>query len=98
MTHIVAPIAKKHNLQLSAFETSPSSNSGLGDSYVQLAVQGIPLEPAPKTPTSGAVWELFSGSIRAVHKDEKNDNKPYIVSPFASTGNTDTKVGRELYA
>ncbi|CAI5760689.1 unnamed protein product [Candida verbasci] len=56
------------------------------------------LEPAPITPTTGKVWELFSGNIRHVYeqlafKDPKSPyfNKSVIVAPGIATGNTDTK-------
>lgn len=95
ITRVVSPFAKKFDLPLHAF--SSKNESDRGERYLSLDVFGEALEPAPRTPTSGDVWELFSGSVRHVHKDSSSltdggEATPYIVSPFASTGNTDTKV------
>lgn len=86
ITRVVEPIAKKYNLTLSSFEPAANGTAFQGNGYIQLSVFEGALEPAPHTPTYGAVWDLFAGSARHVLKDEKNDNLPYIISPFASTG------------
>lgn len=83
---IVEPIAKKYGLPFFPFNV-PSNASQLGSTYVALETFGPEIPPAPHSPTDGPVWELLAGSIRAVLQEE---GKPYIVSPFASTGNTDT--------
>ncbi|RCK59442.1 Carboxypeptidase S [Candida viswanathii] len=51
------------------------------------------LEPAPVSPTNGESWEVFGGSLRYLFEElvfpETNDT--FVVAPFLSTGNTDTK-------
>ena len=97
---IVKPIAEKFGLQLSAFNLGSEGNA-TSNGYIKLEDYGTPLEPAPRSPTSGGIWDMFSGSIRHVHRQPRIADlagtttelgEPYIVSPFASTGNTDTKV------
>ncbi|CAI5759319.1 unnamed protein product [Candida verbasci] len=57
-----------------------------------------PLEPAPVSPINGESWNLFGGSLRYLYEDlifpDKNDS--FIIAPFMSTGNTDTKSYWEL--
>lgn len=52
-----------------------------------------PLEPAPVTPVGNEIWNLFGGALRHLYEDlvfpETNDT--FIVAPYISTGNTDTK-------
>lgn len=52
------------------------------------------LEPAPISPTSGPVWDLFAGTIQNVFEngvfDDKDDVQFYI-STILSSGNTDTR-------
>jgi Gly-Xaa carboxypeptidase len=81
------PVAEAFNLTIDAFGSNPDVKTR----FVNLTVFGEEIEPAPKTPTSGPIWNLFAGSIRHVLKDDKNGGKPYTVSPFYSSGNTDTQ-------
>lgn len=56
------------------------------------------LEPAPVTPSSGPIWELFGGSLLYLYEDLLNietDNQ-FVFAPFLSIGNTDTKLYWEL--
>lgn len=80
------PVAKQYNLDLHAFTPVSNSTGFSGNGYIQLSVFGDTLEPAPHTPTNGPVWDVFAGTARHVLKDEKNNDVPYIISPFASTG------------
>lgn len=89
LTKVIAPIAKRFNLNYLPFEEPKGK---LGERYLLLKVQGLPLEPAPRSATSGPLWEMLAGSVRHALKDEMHGGKPYIVSPAATTGNTDTKV------
>lgn len=52
-----------------------------------------PLEPAPVTPVGDEIWNLFGGSLRHLYEDLvfPDQNDTYIVAPYISTGNTDTK-------
>jgi Gly-Xaa carboxypeptidase len=88
VSKVVGAIAKKHRLELSAWKGANSTD--LGGRYVQLETFGKPLEPAPQSPSSGDVWELFAGTVRAVIPGP--DGAGRIVTPFASTGNTDCKM------
>lgn len=59
-------------------------------SYLALRTFGIPLEPAPRTPQAGGVWELFAGTVRAV--SVAPGARERVVAPAATTGNTDCKM------
>lgn len=87
VANLAERIAKKHDLKFQAWS---DSNETIGSHYVKLKVLGIPLEPAPRTPQSGGVWELFAGTVKA--SLPAADGSELIVSPFASTGNTDCKM------
>lgn len=52
-----------------------------------------PLEPAPITPVGDDVWSLFGGSLRYLYEDLvfPGQNDTFIMAPYISTGNTDTK-------
>lgn len=82
VTKLVRKVAKKHGLKFSAFKNA----TDLGGRFVSVEQFGLPLEPAPRTPDSGGVWDLFAGTVRAVTGENR------VVSPFASTGNTDCKM------
>ncbi|KAG7192352.1 uncharacterized protein KQ657_001750 [Scheffersomyces spartinae] len=51
------------------------------------------LEPAPVTPTSGPVWELFGGSLLYLYEDllKVDNGNQFVFAPALSIGNTDTK-------
>ncbi|BEI81672.1 hypothetical protein CcaverHIS002_0208320 [Cutaneotrichosporon cavernicola] len=80
---IAAKIAKKHDLEFRAWSGEANPASGR---FVTLEVFGAPLEPAPNTPTSGGVWDLFAGTVRAAMGED------LVIAPFATTGNTDCKM------
>jgi len=83
---ILRKAAKKHDLEFSAW-----SNSTVGAKrYINVQILGLPLEPAPPTPSTGGVWDLFAGTVRAAIPAP--EGKQRIVTPFASTGNTDCKM------
>lgn len=50
-------------------------------------------EPAPLTPINDEVWETFGGSLRYLYEEllfpENKDT--FVVAPYLSTGNTDTR-------
>jgi Gly-Xaa carboxypeptidase len=88
VSKIAAKVAKKHDLEYRAWsgkDEHPESGR-----FVTLEVLGAPLEPAPNTPTSGGVWDLFAGTVRAAMPSP--DGEPLIVAPFATPGNTDCKM------
>jgi Gly-Xaa carboxypeptidase len=82
---ILEKVAKKHDLKFSAWK-----NATQGTHFVNVQTMGLPLEPSPATPSSGGVWDLFAGTVRAVMPS--GDKHERIVTPFASTGNTDCKM------
>lgn len=58
--HLLSKVAKKHDLAYSGFG-SKGNGTGMG-LYVDLV--GEALEPAPRTPSSGPIWELFAGTVK----------------------------------
>lgn len=81
-------VAHTHGLEFRAWsgdESPPASGK-----FVTLEVLGVPLEPAPNTPTSGGVWDLFAGTVRAAIPGPDGDE--LVVAPFATSGNTDCKM------
>lgn len=86
---LVKKVAKASDLEFRAWAGSNATRPESGK-FVTLDVLGEPLEPAPNTPTSGGVWDLFAGTVRAVMPGP--DGKERIVVPFATTGNTDCKM------
>ena len=85
LSKILGKVAKKYDLQLSAF-----ANSNVTGRYITAENFGPALEPAPLTPTQGGIWDLFAGTIKAVFPGP--DGQERIVAPWASTGNTDCKM------
>ncbi|GFZ45802.1 hypothetical protein JCM24511_03532 [Saitozyma sp. JCM 24511] len=85
---ILAKVAKKNGLEFSGFKGKDTKE--LGGKFVQVELMGQPLEPAPNTPTEGGVWDLFAGTVKAVAPGPNGEER--IVTPFASTGNTDCKM------
>ncbi|WVR05361.1 hypothetical protein IAU60_002375 [Kwoniella sp. DSM 27419] len=88
VARLAAKVAKKHGLKFSAFEGK--SNEDLGGKFVHVELMGLPLEPAPRTPSEGGVWDLFAGTVKAAIPGPKGEER--IVTPYASTGNTDCKM------
>lgn len=87
VTKVVRKVAKKNELDFTAWKGKNSTD--LGGRFVNVEVLGLALEPAPRTPSEGGVWELFAGTVRAALPGAKGEAR--IVAPFASTGNTDCK-------
>lgn len=88
-------IAKKYNLGLESENKTIYAATSNGKFTVRKTSE---LEPAPTTPTTGRVWELFSGNIRHVYEqlaftdpNSEYHGKRVIVAPGIATGNTDTK-------
>lgn len=80
---LISKVAKKSGLEFHAWQNGTDS-----DRFVSVDVLGAPLEPAPRTPSHGGVWDLFAGTVR----DERLGGTERIVAPYASTGNTDCKM------
>lgn len=60
--------------------------------YFNYSLVGL-LEPAPITTINNKIWNTFGGSLRYLYEElaSLDINETFIVSPFISTGNTDTK-------
>ncbi|OCF45385.1 Gly-Xaa carboxypeptidase [Kwoniella heveanensis CBS 569] len=90
--HHIAKLAEKiaedNGLLFSGFEGREKEE--LGGRYVHVELLGEALEPAPRTPAEGGVWDLFAGTVKGAIPGP--DGKEIIVSPYASTGNTDCKM------
>ncbi|EIW70200.1 hypothetical protein TREMEDRAFT_30032 [Tremella mesenterica DSM 1558] len=82
-------VIEKHGLKFMAFDEEVRVGEG-NESYVKVDLIGLPIEPAPRTPAVGGVWELFAGTVKAVLPGP--NGKERYVSPFAPTGNTDCKM------
>ena len=63
---ILQKVAKRNEMKFAAFEDS-DVNDNLGGRFVKVEVVGLPLEPAPRTPSSGGVWDLFAGTVKLVN-------------------------------
>ncbi|KAI5949214.1 hypothetical protein KGF57_004812 [Candida theae] len=96
----IESIAKKFNLGfiLNGEEViAPGKQGYFNYSLVE------PLEPAPVSPINGESWNLFGGALRYLYEDLvfPKSNDTFIVAPFLSTGNTDTKsywdLSRNIY-
>ncbi|WVQ69845.1 uncharacterized protein L199_008066 [Kwoniella botswanensis] len=88
VNRLVSHIAKKNGLDYHGFESKKREE--LGGKYISVELLGLPLEPAPRTPAEGGVWELFAGTVKAVLPGSNGEER--IVTPYASTGNTDCKM------
>ncbi|ORX33794.1 carboxypeptidase s precursor [Kockovaella imperatae] len=89
VARILKRVAKKNSLQLSAWE-GKDGDKDLGGRYIKVELIGKALEPAPRTPSSGGVWELFAGTVKSALPAP--DGSERIVTPYHSTGNTDCKM------
>ncbi|ORY25047.1 hypothetical protein BCR39DRAFT_566413 [Naematelia encephala] len=87
---VLEPVAKLHNLTIAAFEAEGNHAHEIGQRYVQLQSYGASVDPVTRSVVAGPVWEMFSGTIRHVHPGI--NGRDTVVSPFATTGSTDTKV------
>jgi Gly-Xaa carboxypeptidase len=82
LTQVVAPIAKKHNLTLHAFDGEPSAYNAISLSHDT----ATPVAPITPTDISRVTpYAILAGSIRALHGEDT------IVAPALMTGNTDTR-------
>jgi Gly-Xaa carboxypeptidase len=80
LSGVAAPIAKRHNLTLHAFDGKPEEPGSLN-----LAATDHTLEVAPVTPADEKPFAIIAGTTRALHGEE------VVVAPGIMTGNTDTR-------
>ncbi|AQZ15310.1 hypothetical protein BZL39_I00530 [Zygosaccharomyces parabailii] len=84
-------IAKKYGYGLSFKGEPVIPETSLGVIEINTRYE---LEPAPVSPTSGPVWDLFAGTIQNVFENgvfAGNKDADMYVATYLSTGNTDTK-------
>ncbi|KFA74050.1 hypothetical protein S40288_05142 [Stachybotrys chartarum IBT 40288] len=90
--NVATPIAAKYNLTLHAFrngsEESDSNIDGHGFTERMIVTSDQETEVSHVSPTSGRVWDLFSGTIQHTFAFENG-----LVVPVGEsmTGNTDTR-------
>ena len=91
LSKISAPIARKYNLTLHAFDAEASSEPPLS---ISLHASDHTLQVAPITPADGSdsssPYAILAGTIRAVHGEN------VVVTPGIMTGNTDTRYYWDL--
>lgn len=91
---IVAPIADKYNITLSAFGEEIASN-GPRTNLLNITVFGASIEPAPLSPSNSLttpVWARFSGIVRTVFESAPSlRGKQVVVAGDLMTANTDTR-------
>ena len=63
VAHLLGAVAKKNGLTFSAFE-GKDGEKDLGGRYVMVELMGLTIEPAPRTPSNGPVWDLFAGTVK----------------------------------
>ncbi|KAI5952529.1 hypothetical protein KGF54_003396 [Candida jiufengensis] len=86
----IVKVANKFNLGLIIENTTiiePTENGYFKYNIVE------PLNPAPVSPLNES-WKIFGGSIRYLFENLINTTTtttPFVVAPFLSSGNTDTK-------
>ncbi|KAL3459368.1 hypothetical protein BJX64DRAFT_291342 [Aspergillus heterothallicus] len=85
---LISPIAKRHNMTLSGFSSSPPSLSSNPRKITLSSVDA--LEPAPVSPVSADAFRVLSGTIKRTLKPLEDDQE-LIVSPYLMPANTDTK-------
>jgi Gly-Xaa carboxypeptidase len=59
----IKKVAKKHDMVYDAF-SSGNRTSPLGKRFIKIEQLGEALEPAPRSPQEGGVWDLFAGTIK----------------------------------
>lgn len=94
-------IAKKHGYGLAYHDEVIIPETKLG--HISLTYEKM-LEPAPVSPTSGHVWDIFAGTVENLFQNEiladNKDAEVYVTGGLFS-GNTDTKyywdLSRNIY-
>lgn len=61
---ILGKVAKKNGLHFSAFKGDETDEKALEGKFIRVELLGLPLEPAPRTPTAGGVFDLFAGTVK----------------------------------
>ncbi|KAJ3566918.1 hypothetical protein NP233_g6692 [Leucocoprinus birnbaumii] len=93
-TNLLVPLAQKFNLTFEAFGKTVIGDNGSSAGNLTLrAAFHDGIEPAPITSTTGPIFELLSGTIKATYNSHRNlgSADSIIVAPGMVTGNTDTR-------
>lgn len=96
----IISVAKKYNYGVFTGEEEilPATEKG----YFNYTLQEE-LMPAPVSPINDFVWKIYGGSLRYLYEDimYPNDTSTFVVAPYISTGNTDTRfywdLSRNIY-
>ncbi|QLG75026.1 hypothetical protein HG535_0H03530 [Zygotorulaspora mrakii] len=89
-------IAKKHGYGLSYNNNTIEPETDLG--FIEVSVT-YGLEPAPMSPSSGPVWDLFAGTIQNVFENgvfAEDPEADFYISTTLISGNTDTRYYWDL--
>jgi Gly-Xaa carboxypeptidase len=57
---LLQKVAKKHELEFVGFDAKTKASGR----FVKVELLGEAIEPAPRTPSEGPVWELFAGTVK----------------------------------
>lgn len=68
---ILAKVAKKHGLEFVGFGSKGKQEGR----FIKVELLGEALEPAPRTPSEGPVWELFAGTVKCVRNNYWADDQ-----------------------
>ncbi|GAA5958380.1 hypothetical protein JCM8115_002448 [Rhodotorula mucilaginosa] len=83
---VLEPVVQRLNLTFDAY----GSHADVKNNVVHLSVvKDSEIEPAPQTPTAGAVWDMVAGTTRHIWNDA-------IAAPTGMMANTDTKYSWNL--
>jgi Gly-Xaa carboxypeptidase len=59
---VIKKVAKLHDMEYAPFPKNASEE--LSNRYIKIERFGEPLEPAPRSPQDGGVWDMFAGTIK----------------------------------
>lgn len=59
-------VAKRHGMNFSGFGAQGNETETGNVMGIKVELVGEALEPAPRTPASGPIWELFAGTVKSV--------------------------------
>ena len=68
---ILTKVAQKHGLEFVGFGSKGKQEGR----FIKVELLGEALEPAPRTPSEGPVWELFAGSVKYVESSDWADDQ-----------------------
>jgi len=63
VTAILKQVAEKNGLHFRGFGNGDKEEDLVGR-FIKVELLGLALEPAPRTPSEGGVWEMFAGTVK----------------------------------